>query len=331
MKLNKRYYQGVTITELLIAMTIMAIVFSVLVPLFHHMELSWDSVKYRTQNIETASSLIEHLNRYLSRAAEITDVTPHTDPTGKIVFLRNDETEYCYDYDSVNTVGYGPDGDLKTLFDDISEMKFTCYGSRDLTTPINSTPSEIRNIEVYLKIKDKSAPAGWREFTTMIHLRTNRDMDIKLDIGPAGQNAASGYTAWSDSASISIGGTGFALAAPNSNITFTSESANPLGGDMVTTGTVTSDSQGITTLTIQNLPADTYSLIAYHNIPGFEYANINLEVLGAVSSYDTEFNLEESDLTTDSGLAASHITFTATGTGDVIIRFETVKDYTISM
>jgi len=102
-----------------------------------------------------------------------------------------------------------------------------------------------------------------------------------------------------------------------------------LGGDLVypLQDFGTQNGQGQMSLTMKGLMADKYTLITYHNDPfkAWRRCELKAEVTGAVLQWQGDYNVQQSASTDDgvdfSNLSYSHVTFTASGTGDVVVTY----------
>ncbi|MDT8301020.1 MAG: LamG-like jellyroll fold domain-containing protein [Sedimentisphaerales bacterium] len=166
-----RSYRGMTLVEILIAMAIMAIVFSAVVPQFRAIQNSWDSKQSNAEVLQNGRILIDHLNRNLSTAARITAVSGPAETNGYIEFEDNDANNLRFDINGTsNYVEFGPVGSLYDLAGPVSQLLFTCYDSNDLGTPITDV-NEIRFIKVQTTITNPAAMGQDKTFTTYTYLR----------------------------------------------------------------------------------------------------------------------------------------------------------------
>jgi type II secretory pathway pseudopilin PulG len=133
---------------MLIAMAIMAIVFSAVVPQFRVIQNSWDSKQAASETLQNARVLIDHLNRNLSKAVRITAVSGPSEINGYIEFEDNDANNLRFDISGTsNYVEFGPVGALYDLAGPVSQLLFTCYDGNDFDTPITDV-NDIRFIKV---------------------------------------------------------------------------------------------------------------------------------------------------------------------------------------
>lgn len=165
--------KGLTLLEMIISLTIIAVLFAVMLPQFKNIENSWASKQTTAEVIQNGRILINRLNRSLAKAVRITAVSGPTETAGFIEFEGNDGTTYRYDIAGNNFVEFGPPGNLNDLAGPVSQMKFTCYDAHDLDTPITN-PAEIRSVRVEV-ILTNPGPAQDKTFTTMAYLRSSYD------------------------------------------------------------------------------------------------------------------------------------------------------------
>ncbi|HUT29503.1 MAG TPA: lamin tail domain-containing protein [Sedimentisphaerales bacterium] len=104
-----------------------------------------------------------------------------------------------------------------------------------------------------------------------------------------------------------------------------------LGGDMVypDDDSFTGPIDGSVIMTISNLPAANYNLISYHNDSKdshLAHGLLNVTVAGAVLASTDHLNVQQTqNLTDDNNLGQSTVTFTAGGTGAVVITYAPVS------
>ena len=71
-----------TILEVVIAMTIITIIFAAVVPQFRAIYNSWDSKQANAEVLQNGRVLIDHINRNLSKAVKITAVSGSAETDG---------------------------------------------------------------------------------------------------------------------------------------------------------------------------------------------------------------------------------------------------------
>ncbi|MHC5060838.1 MAG: LamG-like jellyroll fold domain-containing protein [Planctomycetota bacterium] len=163
--------KGLTMMEMIISLTIIAVIFAVIVPQFRNMENSWASKQATAEMLQNGRVLTSYLNQNLAKATRIIAVSDPCDTTGYIEFKGNDSITYRCEIGADNIVEFGPVGNLVDLAGPVSQLQFTCYDVYDLDTPI-TTVGDIRSVNVQITLTD-SGPGQDRNFTTQAYLRTN--------------------------------------------------------------------------------------------------------------------------------------------------------------
>ena len=170
-KCNSRPGKGLTMLEMIISLTIIAVMFAVILPQFKNIENSWASKQATAEAIQNGRILIEYLNRNLSKAARITAVSDPCDTTGYIEFKSNDATTYRFDISANNNIEFGPVGNLSEIGGPVDQMQFTCYDAQDLDTPITDV-GDVRSVHVQITMTN-GGPGHDQTSTTQAYLRTN--------------------------------------------------------------------------------------------------------------------------------------------------------------
>jgi len=162
--------EGLTMLEMIISLSIIAVLFAVVLPQFRNIENSWASKQANAETLQNGRILIDYLNRNLSKAVQITDVSDPCDATGYIEFVGNDTTTYRCQIGADDMVEFGPVGNLSILGGPVSQLQFTCYDAQDLDTPI-TTVDDIRSVHVQITVTNGGGLD--QTFTTQAYLRTN--------------------------------------------------------------------------------------------------------------------------------------------------------------
>jgi len=163
---------GLTILEMVIALTVMAIVFAAILPQFTAIRNSWDSRQAAAEALQNGRVLIDHVNQNLSKAVKITAVSGSTETYGYIEFEDNDENIFRYDIADSNYVEFGPVGDLYELAGPVSQLQFICYDGNDFDTAITDV-NDIRFIKVQTTLTNPAAMGHDKTFTAAAYLRTD--------------------------------------------------------------------------------------------------------------------------------------------------------------
>jgi hypothetical protein len=161
--------KGLTMMEMIISLSIIAVLFAVMLPQFKNIENSWASKQATSEALQNGRIIIEYLNRNLTKAARITAVSDPCDTTGYIEFEGNNSITYRCEIGADNIVEFGPVGNLNDLGGPVGKLQFTCYDVHDLDTPI-TTVGDIRSVNVQITLTNGGHD---QTFTTQAYLRTN--------------------------------------------------------------------------------------------------------------------------------------------------------------
>jgi len=172
-----RLYPALTLIETVLSLTIMAIIFAVLLPQLRMIQNSWDSNASSAESLQNGRVLIDHLNRNLSKAVRITDVSDSVETDGYIEFEDNASSTLRYDIAGNNYVEFGTVGSLNDLAGPVSQLLFTCYDGNDMGTPITDV-DDIRlvNVEAIL-----TNPTRDLTVKTFAYLRTGPLPNVIVD------------------------------------------------------------------------------------------------------------------------------------------------------
>ena len=222
------FRRALTVLEMVLAMSIMMIVFAALLPQFRVVLNSWDTREANSEIIQNARVLLDHIEQNLSKATKITAVSDPATTTGFIEYENTDGVTYRYDVGANNYVEYGQVGDLYDLAGSVSQLQFSCYDACDLTTTITDVNS-IRFVTLQTTLSNAATMGRDRTFTTQAYLRVN----AMISAGPA--PSFEGFTeakAGSNTTSITIptlGGSGngvMMLGSWTSGLTHTAEAGS---------------------------------------------------------------------------------------------------------
>lgn len=170
-----RFYPGLTLLEMVVAMAIMAAIFAVLVPQLRAIQNSWDTKAGSAEALQNGRVLMDHLQQNLASAIEITAVSGPAEPNGYIEFLNNDANDVRYDVNTAsNYVEFGLVGNLADLAGPISQFQITCYDACDLDTPLDpvTDPSLIGLIKVQTTLTNSASMGRNLTLTGSTYLRT---------------------------------------------------------------------------------------------------------------------------------------------------------------
>ena len=167
LRLRAATRRAVTLMELVIAMAMLTIIFAVVLPQFAVIRNSWDIKQSSAEMLQNGRVLMDHINRNLAKAKQITAVS-----SSSIDFNDSKGLPWRYNIGASNYVQYGQPGSMSDLAGPVSSLTFTCYDACDLGTPI-TTPSSIRVVKVDATVTNSASSARSMSFTTEVYLRVN--------------------------------------------------------------------------------------------------------------------------------------------------------------
>ncbi len=167
---NLRRPKAVTVLEMVLAMSIMAIVLTAVLPLFAGIRRNWDTRQANTEIVQNARVLADHLHRTLAAATQITDVSPSSQDKGFMELVANDGTVCRYTVGDDGYVQFGPLGQPGDLAGPVGVFRFTCYDGNDFTTPTVDA-SSIRFVAVETTFANAAPLGADKTFTTRVYIR----------------------------------------------------------------------------------------------------------------------------------------------------------------
>jgi len=177
-----RSYAGLTLLEMVIAMAMMTIIFSAIVPQFTAIRNSWDSRQCAAESLQNSRVLIDHLTHNLAKAVKITAVSDSSETSGYIQFEDNDSNNLRYEIAN-SYVQFGDVGDLNDLAGPVSRLQFTCYDACDLDTPLDISTADINDIrfvKAETTLTNSAALGQDKTLFASAYLRTNWNPDASL-------------------------------------------------------------------------------------------------------------------------------------------------------
>lgn len=203
-----RFYSGLTLLEMVIAMLIMAAIFAVLVPQLKALQNSWNSRAGSSEILQNGRVLIDHLQRSFVSASQITAVSGPAETIGYLEFQDYDEEDLRYEINgSTNYLEFGPVENLVELAGPVSKFQITCYDACDLDTPLNpvASPALVRCINFEVTFPNSSAMGQDLTLNTKVYLRTGSLSENSSLVGWWKLDDASGLTAVDSSVSENDG------------------------------------------------------------------------------------------------------------------------------
>ncbi len=124
---NKTQNRAMTITEIVVAMAILAILFSAVLPQFRNINNSWDIKKAAAETIQNERVLIDHINRNLAKANLILAISDPDEDEGFIEFKDDFGNTLRYQVAENNYVQFNDGSDTYDIAGPVQYLKFTGY------------------------------------------------------------------------------------------------------------------------------------------------------------------------------------------------------------
>ncbi len=157
--------------EMVMAISIVVVVTGAVLPLLASIRRSWDAGRHRTEMVQHARVLMDHLYRHLATASAITDVSLSTDDAGHIEFVADDGKRYRYVLGDDGYVEFGPPDDSADLAGPLARLRFVCYDSDDFAVP-TTRADDIRLVTLEATFSDPAGGGRDKTFASSVYLRS---------------------------------------------------------------------------------------------------------------------------------------------------------------
>jgi type II secretory pathway pseudopilin PulG len=281
--------RAMTLLELVLAMTMITIVFAAILPEFSAISHNWDSKQGSAEALQNGRVLMDHISRNLSRAKRITSVSASSVTSGYIQFVDYNDFNDRYDVAAGDSyVEYGVVGSLSDLAGPVNSFKFTCYDANiTLLSPVTDT-NLIRLLKVDATVDNSASNGQDKTFTTWVYLRTGANASPTISI----TQPTDGNSSFVAPASITISATASDSDGTVSKVDFY-QGATLLGTDTTgpsysyTWGSVAAGSYSLTAKVTDNDGAVTTSTAV--NITVKAGANLKAQYQTGTTASPTQF------------------------------------------
>ncbi len=172
LRINRTLSRAMSLVEVLMAMVIMAIVFVVVIPQIRAIRAGWPIERDNAELLENGQALMDHIATHLTKANRIIEVSDACDSNGYIEFMDSENNIICYQIGNSEYVQYGPVDNLVALAGPVSSLRFACYDTYDLNSPISEV-DYVRSVKVRATLPNSNERGRAHTFTTWAYLRTN--------------------------------------------------------------------------------------------------------------------------------------------------------------
>ncbi|MCF7974384.1 MAG: LamG domain-containing protein [Phycisphaerae bacterium] len=170
---QNRCHTGTTLVELVMAISMMAIILTTLIPLIRSVRLTWEASENNAERLQNGRILVDHLSLYLASAASIESVSSSGDVLGYLQFKDYEDTTFRYAVNESGYVEYGEPNAMNEIAGPVSQFQLTCYDGNDLSSPITDV-NAMRLIHVDVACTSSIESDQDMTFTTSIFINTDR-------------------------------------------------------------------------------------------------------------------------------------------------------------
>lgn len=170
---SKRRTEGMTLTEMVMAMALLAVFFAVLMPQFRILHRSWGLREASALALQNGRVLLDHMQCHLAAAREIAAAGDSDEPLGFLEFRDANGNTLRYEVGADNWVCFGPAGSLSPLAGPVSRFQIAGFAADDLDTPATD-PATMRLLRVEAAFPDAQGIAREQTLSASVFLRTER-------------------------------------------------------------------------------------------------------------------------------------------------------------
>ncbi len=166
-----RRRQGMSLLELMIATTMLAMVMAAVSMILRTSRESWEAHEGDYTRIEAAQATLRHLVREVRQADAVTSISLPTDNSGQLGLLMPSAVTGLWDHDdSTDTVNFTATSGSGLLADQISGLRLTGYKADGTTT--TTVPDEVQFLKIEVTVELPREANGTRLFSSYVWLRS---------------------------------------------------------------------------------------------------------------------------------------------------------------
>ena len=170
--IKKHVSSGLTLTEMVIALSIITVIFAAVLPQFRVLFNSWDGRVGDAEAGQNGRVLVGHINNQLSKAKKITAVSEAGETDGFIEFEDEEGVVYRYEVGADGYVRFGEVGNTADLAGPVSRLAFTCYGLEDMETATVDVEA-IRFVKVETAVTNGAKARGEIGYSAEVFLQVS--------------------------------------------------------------------------------------------------------------------------------------------------------------
>lgn len=175
-----RIRKGVTLTELMIVVALIGILFVAVQPYFYTLRKTWHQADGRSDILQNARIGLDKMVRELRQATGFSSVTASTEAAGHIAFLDKDSNSVefkRYNDGTSNMLGFVQGGVTSSLAGPVDSLKFTCY--EDDAATVTTTAGAIKIVDIELVVAD---PRGEIDSQTLSSRALIRSENVEVSL-----------------------------------------------------------------------------------------------------------------------------------------------------
>ncbi len=166
--MRNKHTKALTLTEMVVAMSITALIFAAILPQFRNVNKSWASVKARSQILQNTRVLFERLTFHLKQATAVTALSDPSRRDGFIEFTDHMSKTYRCQVAPDGCVRFGLLGDLHPLAGVVDDLRFLCFSVADPGRPMRP-PGKVGLVRIIANVADPGRSQSKR-FETAVFL-----------------------------------------------------------------------------------------------------------------------------------------------------------------
>lgn len=164
--MKTRNKHGWTLVEMVLALSLVSIVFMVILPQFRLLQAGWDTKESVSEIQQNARVLQEHLARHLASAQSLSAMSGDSENLGFLVFQDASGQSYRYEVGADEYVHFGPVGDLSLLAGPVDRFQVRGFSPEDLVNPtLDASAVRLVRIETVIRSTSSEDKSGTYDFS----------------------------------------------------------------------------------------------------------------------------------------------------------------------
>ncbi len=171
-----QFEKAFTLIEIIIAMSIISVIFAVMIPQISAMRNSWAGNEASAEMLQNGRVLSDHIQRYLGAAKGIISVSSSGSANGYIEFTDNADVIYRYQFSS-GYVEFGPVGSESQLAGPVDKFQVSCYSLSDFSTATTDV-NNIRFVQIETNFTNSTANGSDKTVLSDVYIQSNNQVSV---------------------------------------------------------------------------------------------------------------------------------------------------------